>query len=128
MSTIGIFALAGRRLDWLAERRAAIAANISNASTPGYRARDVAPFAAHLARGGEASVLVTTHGRHLVGDDWSGAAAVESEPSPGVTGHSGNDVSLDRELMKAGEVGRGQQLSLGVIRAFHRMSMTAAKG
>lgn len=127
MGTIGIFSLAGQRLDWLAERRAVIASNIANASTPGYRARDVQPFGAVLDAA-ERTVVSHTDARHLVHGSRPNQSSTELEAAPGVTSHSGNNVVLDRELLKAGEVARSQQLSLGVLRAFHRLTMMAAKG
>ena len=42
--------LAETRLRWLDRRQEVLARNISNADTPGYRARDVTPFAQILAR------------------------------------------------------------------------------
>ena len=40
-----LFDLASRQAQWLAARQTTISGNVANANTPGYRARDVEPFA-----------------------------------------------------------------------------------
>ncbi|GEM_PF-87342 len=40
-----IFSIASQRAEWLSARLAVIASNVANATTPGYRAREIAPFA-----------------------------------------------------------------------------------
>ena len=40
----------------------------------------------------------------------------------------GNDVSLDKELIKAGEVARDFSLNTGIVKSFHRMWMASVKG
>jgi flagellar basal-body rod protein FlgB len=42
--------------------------------------------------------------------------------------HSGNSVSLEQEMLKAGEVSRDFALSTSVAKSFHRMFMTTLKG
>ena len=126
MKSDGIFDLAGIRLAWLAERRAVVAENIANASTPGYRTREVAPFAAQLAAAGGRATLATTSQRHIASSEQS-PGSVEVGATSGSTVHSGNGVSLDLELHKAGEVARAHLLATGVVRAFHRLSIAATK-
>ncbi len=41
--------------------------------------------------------------------------------------HSGNSVSLEQELIKAGEVNRAYKLNTGIAKAFHRMLLASAK-
>jgi flagellar basal-body rod protein FlgB len=42
--------------------------------------------------------------------------------------HSGNTVSLDQELLKAGEVNRSFALNASILKSFHRMLLASAKG
>ena len=58
-----LFELASRHMTWLAERQALTAANIANADTPGYRARDVRPFSTALE--GPAVTFITTMPGHI---------------------------------------------------------------
>ena len=41
--------------------------------------------------------------------------------------HSGNSVSLEKEMIKASEVNRSYKLNTSVVKAFHRMLITSAK-
>ena len=40
---------------------------------------------------------------------------------------SGNSVSLEQELIKAGDVNRAYSLNTNLVKAFHGMLMSAAK-
>ena len=48
LDQISFFRLASDRLEWLSSRQKGIAENIANGDTPGYRARDVAPFESYV--------------------------------------------------------------------------------
>ena len=41
--------------------------------------------------------------------------------------HTGNSVSLEQELIKAGDVNRAYRLNTSVAKAFHRMILASAK-
>ena len=43
-----LFEVAAQRAQWLSARQTAIADNVANANTPGYRALDIQPFSAVL--------------------------------------------------------------------------------
>ena len=62
----GLFTLAERRLAWLDRRQEVLAHNIANSDTPGFQSRDLAPFAAALARA-HVAPLVQTQPNHLPG-------------------------------------------------------------
>ncbi|WP_420392730.1 flagellar basal body protein [Acuticoccus sp.] len=111
--------LATRRADWSATRQAAIAGNVANANTPGYRARDIEAFVSepHKSR----LQMVATRAEHLTLTPLELSAGDVSRRDGWDMTHSGNDVSLDEQLMKADETARGHQMSLSVLGAFHRM-------
>ena len=44
MGPVHLFDLAAQQARWLSARQVAVAENIANANTPGYRAADVPPF------------------------------------------------------------------------------------
>jgi Flagella basal body rod protein len=46
MGPIHLFDLASQQARWLSARQIAVAENIGNANTPGYKAKDVPPFEA----------------------------------------------------------------------------------
>ena len=102
-----------------------IAGNIANANTPGFRAQAVQPFA---------EVLDKTS-LHMVSTDPSDLAAspAADQPIPVVdqvgweTTESGNTVSLEQELIKAGDVHRDFSLNTAIVKAFHGMLMASVK-
>jgi flagellar basal-body rod protein FlgB len=118
-----LFDLAARQAQWLSVRQATIAENVANASTPGYRARDVVAFEQVLDR--TELTLAATRPGHIRADAPEGRTIAEDGMK--VT-RSGNSVSLEGELIKAGEVNRDYALGATLTKAFHRMFMTALKG
>lgn len=55
---------------------------------------------------------------------------MEAAASPGKSwdqSHSGNTVSLESELMTAGQTSRMMSLDTGIARSFHRMLMSSLK-
>ncbi|WP_108662720.1 flagellar basal body protein [Acuticoccus kandeliae] len=114
---------ATRRATWASTREAAIAGNIANANTPGYKARDIEPFVADIhARRVQ---MATTSPAHLAPTPLEMSAADVDESDSWDVSHSANTVSLDEQLMKADETQRTHQLSLSVIGTFHRMLLSA---
>lgn len=92
------------------ERHLVVARNIANADTPGFKAADTASFADSYRSA--AQPMRTTDPRHLAAPDWSPLTrqtADETGVSP-----NGNSVSLEEEMLKAAEVKRGHDLSLGI--------------
>lgn len=86
------YVLAGKLLDAAVARQQAVAANIANAETPGYRRVDVAPdFATQLKA------------RLAAGDLAASAPALTPRITEDLTAHSvrpdGNSVELEHELL-----------------------------
>jgi flagellar basal-body rod protein FlgB len=126
MSSIYLFDIASQRNQWLSLRQETITSNIAHANTPGYAARDVQPFEAVLQS--EQLAMSTSDPSHVAQSTRPLNDATEtSEDSWQVYG-SGNSVSIEKELVKAGEINNAFSLSNGVIKAFHRMLLTSAKG
>lgn len=128
MNSTGILGLVSRSNNWLSGRQALISQNIANANTPGYRAQDLQSFQKALEMAG-ASSIAKTHGAHL---DVGGPLAamtepVETEVDEAGMHHSGNSVSLDSEMLKAGQVLSGFALGTSVYKSFHRMLITGSR-
>ncbi len=94
-------------------RQARIAGNIANADTPGYRARDIAPFAEtyRADKTGE-GMRATRDGHALAAPD--GTQRFTETDRPGPSAPNGNTVSLETEMMNAVEVRRSHDLALSV--------------
>jgi len=119
-SRIGMFALAERRLVWLDRRQAVLAQNIANADSPGYAARDITPFAAHLDR---SLAPARTSGAHLTAfgpPDRVRKERVATERAP-----DGNAVQLEDQLLKVADTDTAQRLVTGLVRKYADLFRTA---
>jgi flagellar basal-body rod protein FlgB len=125
MIPIHLFNVVSQYNRWLAARQAVIAGNIANANTPGYKAVDVQPFEAALESARLA--MTTTASAHLTPDSSETAAVSLRDEDPWDVTHSGNSVSLEQELIKAGDVNRAYRLNTSIIKAFHRMILASSK-
>ena len=101
-------------------RMGAIAGNIANADTPGYKARDVPDFAASYAAG-DAGMRSTRTG-HLGAQDAQTAQPVIQR---GASSPDGNSVSLEREMVKAAEVRSEHDMALAIYRNASTIIKTA---
>ena len=125
MQPIQLFQLAASQAHWLSVRQSVVSSNIANVNTPGYVAQDVEPFESVLESVG--SRMAATHPMHFT-EDAAGSSVRPGEPAAdvGVT-PSGNTVSLEQELMNAGEVRRAYELNTGLVKSFHRMMLLTVR-
>ncbi|KAB2694528.1 flagellar basal body rod protein FlgB [Brucella haematophila] len=126
MSSIHLFDLAARQVQWLSVRQATVAGNVANANTPDFKARDVQPFADVLDK--TQLTMAATSPQHLEAES-NGIAGARLRPDD-ITEetHSGNTVDVEQEMMKAGEISREYSLNTSIVKAFHRMMLSVAKG
>lgn len=126
MGPVHLFALATRHNQYLAARQTTIAGNIANANTPGFKALDLEPFNATL----EATRLQmsVSNSKHVIPETSASNDVAVSDGETWDTVHSGNSVSVEQELLKAGETKGAFTLNTSLVRSFHRMLMSAAKG
>lgn len=126
MDPVNLFDLAAQQARWLSVRQNAIAGNVANANTPGYRTHDVEPFERVLDRTRVA--MTATQTGHLTGGATQAGLAVQPEEPKHAVLPSDNTVALEDELMKAGDVRRAFELNTAIVKAFHRMIMQSSKG
>lgn len=124
MQSEGVLSLVSRSNAWLSERQSAIARNVANVNTPGYKAVDVKPFAEVLATVG--NDLARSHPGHLAIETAALAIVADAEEGSIMT-HSGNSVSLEEQMLKAGDVAGKFALGTSVYKSFHRMITSAAR-
>jgi flagellar basal-body rod protein FlgB len=127
MQPLQLFATAFSQNEWLAQRQSLISENIANASTPGYKAKDIASFEDVMDSSGAMSMAVTNP-RHMQanGDAPGSARTVEANESEVL--QSGNNVSLEKEFLKSADVTRQYTLNTQIIKTFNRMLLSATKG
>jgi flagellar basal-body rod protein FlgB len=116
---IGLFAVAEKRLLWTAQRQSVLAANIANANTPAYQARDIDSFASVLAGQGGVEPTRTQPG-HLAGSIPNGLASLTRNP-PKARSLDGNSVALDDQLTKVADTQTTQALVTTVWKKYMGM-------
>lgn len=100
------FAMLRTRLDQLSERQRLIAENIANASTPGYRPRDLdtAAFERMLSRSGAGGLTMAQTSPMHMGASGAVRAGAEIVTREGAeTTIDGNAVVLEEEMARAAE-------------------------
>jgi flagellar basal-body rod protein FlgB len=100
ISEIPIFSMLRTRMQWHQERQQLLAENVSNANTPNFKPRDLAPPDFERAQPAAALGVTRTSPAHLAGASTGPAqfqldrkAAFEVRPA-------GNAVSLEDEMLK----------------------------
>jgi flagellar basal-body rod protein FlgB len=126
MESVYLFDLVNRQRSWLSARQSLVAQNIANANTPSYRALEVAPFAKALDR--SALEMSAAHPRHIR-TSASDPKSPDSKPSDAweIT-HSGNSVSLEQEMLKAGDIHASFARDSNILKTFHNMWLASLKG
>jgi len=127
MAINNVLDLAARQSSWLLSRQNLVAQNVANANTPGYKTSDLTPFEASLQT---ASLqLTTTSPMHIsIPQSEFQIAPEETTTEKSDTFLAGNNVSLESEMMKGGEINRAYSLNTAVAKAFNGMVVQSAKG
>jgi flagellar basal-body rod protein FlgB len=126
MDAVNFFSIASQQNRWLSVRQSVLAQNIANVNTPGFKALDVQPFEAVLnATGIE---MRKTQETHLSPTSGAGSDADTEEAAKWQVVHSGNSVSLEEQMLKAGEVAGNYARNTSVMKTFHRLLLAASRG
>ncbi|MBW8269832.1 flagellar basal body rod protein FlgB [Caldovatus aquaticus] len=123
----GPIALAEYRLRWLDRRQEVLAQNIANADTPGYRPRDLRPFAEILARSGAApaAFAVTQPGHLRPAREGAGAWRAVEDRNAAERAPNGNAVALDEQALRVADTDAAHALAMGLHRRYLAMFRAA---
>lgn len=110
---LNVLQLASGLMAHATARQRVIAENVAHADTPGYRARDLADFAATLDGHPAFSARVTRTGHLAFGADPRGLDPAQATVI-GAEAPNGNSVSLEDQMTRAAEARQSHQLALGV--------------
>ncbi|WP_025560649.1 flagellar basal body protein [Sphingomonas sp. UNC305MFCol5.2] len=132
MNTPPILAGIRERMQNLSERQRVVATNIANSETPGYKARDVSEpnFAALVGGSGMIAaprVQLTDRMKSLGAIQPAGSGIVLDKDIT-ETKPDGNNVTLEDQLLKMGEVQADFQAMTGLYRKQMSMLKTALGG
>ena len=125
LSDIYLFQVASQKSHWLSARQTAVASNVANASTPGYRALDVQPFASLLDS--SPITMTLTNASHIAPETSPLDSIKEVEADPNEQSLSGNTVNLEQQMITLGDIGRDHSMTAGIQRAFHQLMLAALK-
>jgi flagellar basal-body rod protein FlgB len=117
--------LSSQRTQWLNLRQSLIAANVSNANTPGFAAKDLPPFSTVLARTQVA--LTATDPMHIAPTpaDYAPPRAADEDGANATL--SGNSVNIEGEMTKLGEISRDANTVNAIKKIYHQMMLSALK-
>jgi len=104
-STIPLFSVMKGKLNYMSERQSALAQNVANADTPGYKAMDIPePDFKKMMGGSGASQnlqMTVTDPKHMTGGDGqSGMFRVEQRKNTDELNPNGNNVVIEEEMSK----------------------------
>lgn len=119
MESVYLFSLASRQNSWLSVRQSTISENIANVDTPGFASKDVEPFKDVLDKTSMRMAATQTGHISEIGTN-SRQVRVDDSEAWQVT-VSDNSVSLEQELIKAGEVTRQHSLNTQLVGSFYSM-------
>jgi flagellar basal-body rod protein FlgB len=111
--SLQILSLASALAAHASTRQRLIAENVANADTPGYRARDLADFAASLTAAPGFAARATRPGHRAFGADPHGFEP-RAQAALGAGTPNGNSVSLEDQMMRAAAARQEHALALGV--------------
>jgi flagellar basal-body rod protein FlgB len=98
------------------QRQAIVAQNVANADTPGYRARDIAPFAKMVSNDGASGGMRASRTGHLNGAPKDELIWGITTPT-GAMDPNGNSVSVEKEMLKGVEIKRQHDLALAIYKS-----------
>jgi flagellar basal-body rod protein FlgB len=128
---IYLFDLVAQQRSALSTRQSLVAQNIANANTPGYKTLDIAPTGAPFATALDsvAQRMTVTDPKHMSVGAIAAARPTPTKPGEGwETTHSGNSVSIEHEMMKAGDIRGAFTLDTNIMKSFHGMWLMSLKG
>lgn len=105
-------------------RQAVVSQNMANADTPGYAARDVAPFSTYISRREPDHLARTTRSTHMLGQNGIRDFEVIEDPAAAVD-PNGNSVSLETEMLRSVDVKRQHDRALAIYKSSLSVLRTA---
>ena len=116
LEDLSIFRMAGALAAHAEARQNTIAQNVANSDTPGYRARDVVPFAETYVAEDDGLSLKASRATHLTGS-FGGFQVSERVDESLAPAPNGNSVSIEKEMVKGAETRHQHDLALTIYRS-----------
>jgi len=124
MPISSVMSIANAKSLWLSARQELLAQNVANLNTPAYVSKDLVPFNEVMKAlpnmSAEPQSMTTNYS---FDSDFSKISVVNEAMLD-----SGNNVSLETELLKIGETTSQYSFNTNIIKSFHRMFLASLKG
>ena len=122
-----LFKMAQRSLDYQAKRQSVLADNVANANTPHFKSKDLSELSfKDLLKPDSSSLQVTqTHPNHMSLDSQALKVSTLIEKRPDETKPDGNEVSLEEQMAKIGDVQGKYTLAINLFMKHVSMLKTA---
>ena len=114
----GLLRLMTEKMAYLGQRQAVLAQNVANANTPGFKAKDLAPFSFNDALKEASAGMRVTDPRHIVPASMAGVNATTKKAHSFETVPSGNSVELEQQMMQVSEMAVDYQ---AVTSVYHKI-------
>ncbi len=121
----GILRLISSKMAYLGQKQAVHAENVANASTPAYKAKEIAPFTFESALREARSGMAVTDARHIVPASMAGVHAGTKKADSFETVPSGNSVDLEQQMMEVAKTTMDYQASAAVYNKFMALLRSA---
>ncbi|GHE01778.1 flagellar basal body rod protein FlgB [Defluviimonas sp. 20V17] len=121
---LAILRMAGQMAGNAALRQSAVAQNVANADTPGYKAVD-APSFAETYQADQALTLRTTRAGHLGAAGGQDTPRLAPRSDPGTESPNGNTVSLEGEMVRAAELRHQHDMALAIYKTAQQVLRTS---
>ncbi len=119
------------RMGWLSDRQKVVSQNVANASTPGFKPKDLAPQDFDALVKGQTAPLIPTirlmDGTPLTSPDASAHGSKEIASPDSETTMDGNSVVLEEEMLKMSESRQNFEAAVGFYEKSMDMIRMAAK-
>lgn len=121
-------ALLAQKMSYLNQKQAALAENVANSDTPGYKAKDLAPFTFSDALKQAGVDMATTDVRHIIPASMAGVNAKTINAKTYETTLSGNSVDLESQMMEVSKTAVEHNMITSLMRKIDKLFNIALKG
>ncbi len=127
LESLSLFNLASKRMEWLGTRQQVVAENVANANTPGYKARDVAPFAELAEAAQSGGGAMRTNEKHL-SSSGAGNVRIEQDETSWSSKLDGNTVTLEQQTIRAAEVAENYKIAAKLYQKGYQLLSLSVTG
>jgi flagellar basal-body rod protein FlgB len=124
----GLVGLLVRKLDYLNQKQKIHAENVANASTPGYRALEIAPFTFDSALKQASANMMVTDPRHIIPASMAGVNAATVRVKSYDSSLDRNSVDPEQEMQKSSQTAMEYNLITSVLKKITGLFRIALKG